>query len=156
VQLWRLIKAKYASTAFDGEGARIYGARWNSPGTRVAYAADNSALAVLEVLVHLKSYGILSSYSMVTATIPERLVEDIDKSSLPVDWNSSPVPPQVQAIGDDWIRTGASLALRVPSAIVPGSNNVLINPEHLDFAHFSIEATEPFAFDLRLLRPRAG
>ena len=152
MQLWRLIKTKYASTAFDGEGARIYGARWNSPGTRVAYAADNSALAVLEVLVHLKSGAILSSYSLVTATIPDGLVEVIDKLILPVDWNSSPVPPKVQAIGDLWIRSGTSLALRVPSAIVPGSNNVLINPQHPDIAYFAVDAIEPFAFDARLLR----
>jgi len=155
VRLWRLIKTKYASTAFDGEGARIFGARWNSPGTRVAYAADNSALAVLEVLVHLKTGGILSSYSLVTATIPDGKVEDIDKSILPVDWNSSPVPPKVQAIGDRWMTSGTSLAFRVPSAIVPGSNNILINPQHPDFAHFAVEAIEPFAFDLRLLRSRA-
>ena len=152
MQLWRLIKTKYASTAFDGEGARIYGARWNSPGTRVTYAADNSALAVLEVLVHLTSGAILSSYSLVMATIPDGLAEDIDKSILPVGWNSSPVPPQVQAIGDRWIKSGASLSLRVPSAIVPGSSNVLINPEHPDFCYFSVDAMDPFAFDARLLR----
>jgi len=155
MQLWRLIKTRYASTAFDGEGARIHGARWTSPGTRVAYVADNSALAVLEVLVHLKNGASLSSYTLVTATIPDGLVEDFDKSSLPVDWNSSPVPPKVQAIGDDWRSSGTSLALRVPSAIVQGCNNVLINPQHPDFAHFAVDAIDPFVFDSRPLRPPA-
>ena len=152
MRLWRLIKTKYAATAFDGEGARMYGARWNSPGTRVAYAADNSALAVLEILVHLTSGAILSSYSLVSATIPDGFVKDIRKLTLPVNWNSSPAPPRVQSIGDQWIRSRASLALRVPSAIVSGSSNILINPEHPDFTHFVVDGIEPFAFDSRLLR----
>ena len=153
MRLWRLIKTKYASTAFDGEGARLHGARWNSPGTRVAYASSNSALAVLEVLVQMTGAGgILPGYSLVTATLPDDLVEHMSAADIPVDWDSSPVPPEVQAIGDAWIRSGRSLALRVPSAIVEGSHNILINPEHADFAQLVVESSVPFAFDPRLLR----
>jgi RES domain-containing protein len=149
--LWRLVKTRYASTAFDGEGARLHGARWNSPGTRVAYASSNSALAVLEVLVHMTGGGILPAYSLVTATLPDALVDTLPPSELPSNWASSPVPPEVQAIGDAWIRSGRSVALRVPSAIVHGSYNVLLNPAHADFARFAIEYSEPFGFDPRLL-----
>lgn len=152
MRLWRLVKKKYASTAFDGEGGRRYGARWNSPGMRVAYASDSSALAVLEILVHLKDGEILPSYSLIAATIPDFLVDDVNPSSVPPAWNSSPVPPAVQAIGDEWIRSGRSLALRVPSAIVEGSSNVLINPGHPDFASFSVDRIEPFDFDSSLFR----
>lgn len=153
MRLWRLVKTKFASTAFDGEGARLHGGRWNSPGTRVAYAASNSALAVLEVLVHMTGGGgILPGYSLITATIPDSLVEDMPAADIPVGWDSSPVPPEAQAIGDAWIRSGRSLALRVPSAVVEGSYDILINPEHSDFARFVIESSVPFAFDPRLLR----
>jgi RES domain-containing protein len=152
MRLWRLVKTKYASTAFDGEGARLYGARWNSPGTRIAYASSNSALAVLEVLVHLTGGGILPAYSLITATLPETLVEVLLSSDLPKNWASSPVPPESQAIGDAWVRSGRSLALRVPNAVVQGSYNILINPEHADFAQFTLESSEPFGFDPRLLR----
>ena len=153
MRLWRLVKTKYASTAFDGEGARLHGARWTSPGTRVAYASSNSALAVVEVLVHMTGAGgILPGYSLVTATLPDDLVEDMPAADLPVDWDSSPVPPQVQAIGDAWIRSGRSPALRVPSAVVEGSYNILINPEHSDFAQLVVESSVPFALDPRLLR----
>jgi len=152
MQLWRLVKTKYATTAFDGEGARLHGARWNSVGIRVAYSADSSALAVLEVLVHLKNETILPSYSLVTGRLPDALVEDIDESSLPADWNASPVPPSVQAIGNAWIRSGRSAALKVPSAIVQGGYSILINPNHSDFAQFIVEAMAPFSFDSRLLR----
>lgn len=152
MQVWRLVKMKYASSAFDGEGARLYGARWSSVGTRVAYASSNSALAVLEVLVHLEDVTVLPSYSLITATIPDGLVEEIDVPTLPAGWNSWPVLPEVQAIGDKWIRSGRALALRVPSAVVRGSSNLLINPDHPDFARFRVDAVEPFAFDPRLRR----
>jgi RES domain-containing protein len=152
MQLWRLVKTRHAAAAFDGEGARLHGARWNSPGTRVAYASSNSALAVLEVLVHMTAGAALPGYSLVTATLPDSLVEDLPASDLPRSWRSSPVPPEVQAVGDAWIRSGRSVGLRVPSAIVPGNSNILINPEHPDFARFAVESYEPFSFDPRLLR----
>ncbi len=152
MRLWRLVKTKYADTAFNGEGARLHGGRWNSPGTRVAYASDSSALAVLEVLVNLKDESLLSSYSLITATIPDTHVETLGQNALPKEWSSSPVLPSVQAIGDRWVRKNGSLALLVPSAIVEASNNILINPEHPDLHRFEIAAVDRFRFDERLLR----
>lgn len=152
MRLWRLVKTKYADTAFDGEGARLHGGRWNSPGTIVAYGSDSSALAVLEVLVNLKDDSVLSSYSLVTVTIPDKLVETLDHRALPPNWNSSPVPPAVQAVGDKWAKNKASLALRVPSAIVEASDNILINPGHPDFHRFQISSVNKYRFDEGLLR----
>ena len=152
MQLWRLVKTRYAATAFDGEGARLYGGRWNSPGTRVAYASSNSALAVLEVLVHMRAGSVLPGYSLVRVNVPDPLVEEIPVSDLPTNWSVSPVPPEVQSIGDTWARSGRALALTVPSAIVPGSFNVLINPDHPAFAELTVESIEPFSFDHRLMR----
>ncbi len=152
MRLWRLVKTRYADTAFDGEGARLQGGRWNSPGTIVAYASDSSALAVLEVLVNLKDDSVLSSYSLVTATIPEKLVHTLDHRILPPKWNSSPVPPAVQAVGDKWAKKKASLVLKVPSAIVEASNNILINPGHRDFHRFQVTSVDKYRFNERLLR----
>ena len=151
MQLWRLIKTKYATTAFNGEGARIYGARWNSPGTRVAYASSNSALAVLEILVHLRNASVLPAYSLIAATLPDAAIETLPALALPENWRASPVPSELQAIGDEWIRSGRSLALAVPSAVVQGGSNMLINPTHPDFVQFSVDSVEPFGFDPRLL-----
>jgi RES domain-containing protein len=152
MQLWRLVKTRYAATAFDGEGARIYGGRWNSPGTRVAYASSNSALAVLEVFVHMAAGSVLPGYSLIRAHVPDSLVEELPASELPTNWRAFPVPPEVQAIGDAWVRSGRALALRVPSAIVEGSYNVLINPQHARFSQLVVESVQPFGFDPRLVR----
>lgn len=152
MQVWRLVKTKYARTAFDGEGARLYGARWSSVGTRVAYAASNSALAVLEVLVHLENVDVLDSYSLIRASLPDALITALEPARLPVGWNLWPAPPAVQAVGDAWILANESLALEVPSVIVPGGTNLLINPAHKDFAKFQVERTERFRFDPRVVR----
>ena len=152
MHVWRLVKPRYAPSAFDGEGARLYGARWNSAGVRVAYASSDAALAVLEVFVHLKDTAALPSYSLVSASIPDRLIQDQDPSLLPKAWNASPVPPAVQAIGDDWIRSGNALALRVPSVLVPSGTNLLINPDHRDFTQMKFESIEPYRVDSSFIR----
>ena len=151
MQVWRLTKTKYASTAFDGEGARLYGARWSSAGTRVAYAASNSALAVLEVLVHVENVDVLASYSLIQASVPDALVQTLDPAQLPNGWNRWPVPPAAQAVGDAWTLANESLALQVPSAIVPGGSNLLINPAHKDYGQLVVERIERFRFDPRLV-----
>lgn len=152
MRVWRLTKTRYVATAFDGEGARLYGARWNNPGTRVAYASSNSALAVLEVLVHLPGGGSLPGYSLIGATIPDALVENLAPSRLPKDWNVSPVPASAQAVGDEWISSQRSLALLVPSVIVAEGYNVLINPAHPDSAQLESDFIEPYDLDRRLVR----
>jgi RES domain-containing protein len=151
MRVWRLVKIKFAPTAYDGEGPRLYGGRWNSAGTRVAYASSSSALALLEVLVHLENPAPLPSYSMVIASIPDDSIEDYDIAALPTNWSDSPVPPETQAIGDEWARSGRSLALRVPSAVVTHATNLIIRPDHSDFGKITIESADPFTFDPRLI-----
>jgi RES domain-containing protein len=152
ITAWRLVKSRHAAAAFDGEGAQLHGGRWNSPGTRVAYASDSIALAALEVLAHLQSTAVLEAYSLATIRFPEDRVEVLEKASLPVRWRQFPTPPENQAIGDRWVAEGRSLILRVPSAIIPSASNVLINPSHPDFSKVVIGRPERFAFDPRLLK----
>jgi RES domain-containing protein len=153
VHAWRLVKTRHAATAFDGKGAMLYGARWNSRGVRVAYASDSEALAILEVFVHLKSWTVLASYSVVSLRIPKHLIEELPASLLPPRWRDSPPPPDLQAIGDRWAKAGRSAVLRVPSVVIPSSRNFLLNPEHPDFARIAMDPAEPFHPDPRLLKP---
>jgi RES domain-containing protein len=80
------------------------------------------------------------------------MIEDLAPALLPKDWNVSPIPPSVQLLGDEWIKTGRALALRVPSVIVDGGFNILINPEHTGFALVKIDSVSVYDFDPRLRR----
>ncbi len=102
--------------AFSGEGARLYGGRWNSPGTAMVYTAQSQSLAVLEVLVHLDSPELLKRYLLFEVAIDLSCVGELDLSSLPRNWKPIRTPAKVQAMGDDWVagRRQPYCACRVP------------------------------------------
>ena len=149
---WRIVKAQYQAAAFDGDGARRFGGRWNSRGLPVVYAAATPALAALELLVHLGNSAALVSYVTIACTFDETLVLRVDRHRLAKDWRSSPAPPELALVGDAWLKDGTSAVLEVPSAIIPAESNYLLNPRHADFASIDIGRAQPFEFDLRLLR----
>lgn len=147
---WRIVKSKHKDDAFSGEGARLYGGRWNSPGTAVVYAAESESLAVLELLVHLDATEMLGSYSVIPVEFAEELVQTVDPSELPEDWRRYPSPVENKALGDVWVSTQESLVLALPSAVVDSERIFLINPEHRDFSQLVIGQARPFALDERL------
>jgi RES domain-containing protein len=146
---WRLTKTKYLAAAWDGEGAKRAGGRWNSPGTAVVYVSGSLSLALVEVLVHL-SPEILPAFSAIPVAFDESLVTV--PARIPDGWRESPPPPATQAIGDLWVAAGTSVVLRVPSVIVPGESNFLLNPGHPDFRRLRIGDAASFPFDARLVR----
>jgi RES domain-containing protein len=147
---WRIVKTARLATAFDGEGARLHGGRWNSPGTALVYTAESQALAALELLVHLQSSQLLLSFSAVPASFDGRSVEALDPGRLPRGWRRYPAPPALQQIGDRWAAELRSAVLQVPSAIVPDERNFLLNPAHPDFKKIRIGPPAPFEYDARL------
>lgn len=149
---WRITKEKHAKSAFSGDGARLYGGRWNSPGTSIIYTAQTQSLAVLEVLVHLDSPELLSKYLLFEVVIDASWTEVLDLSHLPRDWKADPAPASVQAIGDAWASAARSAVLRVPSALVPAESSFLLNPRHPDFGKLRIGKGIPFQFDPRFAR----
>jgi RES domain-containing protein len=152
MKAWRITKQKHARTAFSGEGARQYGGRWNSPGVPMVYVAESQSLAVLEMLVHLDAPALLEKYVFLEVEFDASLVTDLDRPSLPKNWQSDPVPEAIQAIGDRGVLSGDSAVLRVPSVLVPGESNFLLNPRHADFGKISISRPQVFSFDPRLAR----
>jgi RES domain-containing protein len=150
VTLWRITKTRYAGSAFDGEGARLYGGRWSSVGVRVAYASESIALACLEVMVGLQNSKLLPSYSLISARVGEADVEVYPKTGLPANWRNHPPTADAQAIGDRWVAEQRSLVLRLPSVIIEAESNFLLNPAHPRFGSVTISAPAPFAFDPRL------
>ena len=148
---WRIVKTKYAASAFDGEGARLYGGRWTSPNRRVIYAASTLALATLELVVHLDQTEPLAAYSVFKLGIPGELVANAGSESLPRDWRAFPAPPILCKVGDDWLDAAAKAVLRVPSAVVGVEHNYLLNPVHRDFGRITIGPIQPYPVDERLL-----
>ncbi len=148
---WRIVKSRYAAAAFDGEGARLYGGRWNSPGTRIVYTSSTISLGVLEVLVHLQKASLLSSYSLISARFDDAIVQRLASSMLPDGWRAYPAPSELQRIGDEWVWSQRSAVVEVPSVIVERESNYLLNPAHPDFSSVVIDEPEPFTFDERLL-----
>jgi RES domain-containing protein len=147
---WRLVKARHARTAFDGEGARLHGGRWNSPGVRMVYTAESPSLAVLEVLVHLQATAPLAGYVLIEVRLPEGLVEILSRP--PADWRRMPAPASTRRVGDAWAASGRSAALAVPSVVTPQERLLLLNPAHPDFSRVEIGAARAHVLDPRLGR----
>jgi len=126
----------------DGEGPRLIGSRWNSPGSPVVYTASCGALAALEYLAHAAELpvGMILKWIEVPDTLP---IEKID--SLPADFKV------FRQIGDEWLKQMSTAVLRVPSVLVPRQSNLLLNPAHTLFPAIKVVDQAPFAFDSRLL-----
>lgn len=126
--------------------------RWNSRGRRMVYTSQSRALAALETLVHLERPQLLETeYVIIPASVPDELVESVDPTTLSVGWNSLIDLRGTQKIGDAWLEGGRSVALRVPTALIPGEFNVLLSPDHPDWASVNVGEPELFSFDLRLV-----
>ena len=150
IHAWRVVKAKHAAHALDGEGARLYGGRWTSKGIRVVYASQTLSLAVLEILVHLQSSSPLAAYVFYEIDFSESLVQDLPLVDLPENWRTFPAPAELQQFGDDWVRSGTAAVLRVPSAVLHEEYNYLINPEHQDFPQIVFRGPTSLEPDSRL------
>ncbi|MFY9675211.1 MAG: RES domain-containing protein [Terriglobales bacterium] len=152
MKLWRICRAIHAAGAFSGDGARLFGGRWNSPGVKVVYASSSLALAAIETFVHLEPNLRPDDLVSIEAEIPAGVhVERLDLHSLPRRWHESR-DDTLRSKGDHWVRSGKAVALLVPSAAIRGEWNLLINPEHADFRKLKIEKPTAFEFDLRMFR----
>ena len=147
---WRMTKRKHARTAFSGEGARQFGGRWNHPGVPMVYAAETRSLAALEILVHLGSAELLEKYVLFEVGIDEALITRVEADKLPKNWKANPPPEKLRALGDEWILSVSSVVLQVPSALIPGESNFLLNPRHPDFSRLRLGKPVSFDFDPRL------
>jgi len=139
---YRLVKTRRAATAFDGEGAKLYGGRWNSIGNACVYLAESESLAILEVLVHLTSSSALEDWSLFRVKIPSGNLLRLKKSDLPADWNADPHTTATQTIGDDWLATNSSAGLIVPSTIAQRDSNIILNPGNKTFTGIVSTAIE--------------
>jgi len=148
---WRIVRAARANSAFNGEGARLYGGRWNSRGTAVVYVSEHESLAALELFVHLTPLSANGRYLSFRLEWEDKLTEHFPFKNLPPNWNVEPPTFRTMEIGDKWVRSGKSVALAVPSVLSTSEMNFLLNPKHADFKRIKISQPIEYRFDSRLL-----
>jgi RES domain-containing protein len=150
--VWRITRHKHADTAFSGIGAQKDGGRFNSAGTAVVYTSDSYALALFEARVHVPTFRGMRDRVVIEAEVDNSLVAIIDEADLPSDWQDRPPATSTQRLGDEWVASERSAVLRVPSVVVPGHANYILNPAHPDFDQIVIGAPRPVKLDPRLLK----
>ena len=146
--LWRISK----HSTLDGGGGLSTAARWHTQGRAIVYLAESPAGALLEVLVHLElpPNAYPGHYGLLKSEAPESVsVRTVEASRLSPNWFRDMIA--TRTIGDEWLASKATLLLRVPSAIVPETFNVLLNPEHPDAGRIRILWHEEYPWDSRLL-----
>lgn len=148
----RITKSRHRDTAFSGEGARLYGGRWNDKGHPAVYLADSIALAQLEILVHLKSEDSLKDYVLLEVDVPDTLIAYLDDEDYPQDWNDLEPQASTKDIGTAFLEQQSAVALVIRSSVVPQQFNALFNPEHPEAKAVSAAARAiPMDFDPRLV-----
>jgi len=146
---FRIVKRRHAKQAFTGEGAKLAGGRWNSPGQRAVYLSSTLSLAAMETFVHLGEDAARLDYVYFEIAIPDT-VHIRPLTFKPRGWREEPPGPTSQRVGDRWLRANASALLEVPSVIIPTETNLVLNPAHRDARKLRIRAFRPFQFDSRM------
>lgn len=152
MELFRLSKEEH-STSLSGIGSAMYPGRWNTKGVEIIYTSTSRALAMAEVLANLYAKTIPENYLMMTIYVPDYTsISVIQQSSLPKGWDANVPNMSSKLIGNKFISDNNYCLLKIPSAAVSGDFNILINPNHNEFANIKIIDKTPFVFDERLLK----
>ena len=146
---FRIVKRRHAKHAFNGEGARLAGGRWNSPGQRAVYLSTTLSLAAMEIFVHLGEDAARLEYVYFDVAIPAS-VSILTLTHRPKGWRSEPPANASMRVGVRWLKAGKSALLEVPSAVIPSEMNLLLNPLHSDAAKLRIGTARVFHFDPRM------
>lgn len=147
--IYRLTTSEFAGD-LSGEGAKIYGGRWNPVGFAALYISEFISLSILEILVRADKFTSPDAYTLLNIQIPENSVANIELKKLKDGWQNH--IEYTRSIGEDFLKANQTLVLKVPSAIVPQEHNFLINPQHKDFKKVKIISTELLELDKRLLQ----
>jgi RES domain-containing protein len=146
---FRIIKRRYAKQAFNGEGARLAGGRWNNPGQRAVYLSSMLSLAAMETFVHLGEDAARLAYVYFEVEIPD-MVSIATLARRPKGWRNEPPVSASMDAGDRWLKMGKTALLEVPSALIPSETNLILNPLHPGSGKLRIGAAQAFHFDPRM------
>lgn len=150
MKVYRIGKCNYIND-LSGGGAAMYSGRWHSKGTHILYTAASASLALVESVVHISNIQAFD-FCMICLEIPENSIEKINLEQLPANWFENPSADILKMTGDTFISANKSLALQIPSAIVPEENNYLLNPLHTLFNKVKIVFQRNIVIDERLIK----
>ena len=151
MKLYRISKCDFIHD-LSGNGAFLYGGRWNSEGKTMLYTSSSIALCMLEALVHSTNNLLPISLCLLTLSLDEKLISKIPTQQLPQDWNHYPYQEKTKKLGDNFLGEQKYIGLQVPSAVIELEFNILLNPSHLDFnKNVKVVGYEKIAFDKRLI-----
>ena len=137
----------------SGQGAKMYGGRWNSVGNAMLYTSYSPSLAMLEFTCNASGIAKTIQTSLLTLKLDSKVkIEIITLNDLPANWQQVPSPDSLKVIGNNWLKSNKTLALKVPSAIMPLESNLLINSIHKDFFKLEIENFVDMNIDSRILK----
>jgi RES domain-containing protein len=156
MKVWRICRKQYASSALSGVGSLYAPGRWNSLGVPMVYASTSLALSALEVFVHVRTQDEPLDLVSLCADVPLDMdAFETGKNritrELPELWRFEDVR-ETRRLGDAWTASQASVALVIPSVVIDGEWNVLLNPTHPDSKKIKVIQMKPFRFDARMFR----
>ena len=147
--VYRVGKTKYAID-LKGEGARLFGGRWNNKMVGCLYTSESRALAVLEYTVNINIDDIPRALSISAIEIPDGPIKILSEADLPGDWNLSPAPSSTKDFGSKLLISAAEPIIRIPSTVIREEFNYLLNPLHADSRKFRIVDIKDFVYDVRI------
>ena len=151
MELFRITQQKYAED-LSGNGARLFGGRWNSEGLFAVYTSSSRSLALLETLAHTPAKMMQERiYILVILSVPEAVkLEEIDREKLTAGWDAPDTRPLTKKLGDQFLRSKSGLLLSVPSVLMPEENNYILNPLHPQIKKVKLVYKRRIHFDSRL------
>ncbi|MEI6086259.1 MAG: RES family NAD+ phosphorylase [Bacteroidota bacterium] len=147
--VYRVGKTKHAND-LSGEGARLFGGRWNHQLIPCIYASATRALAILEYSVNVGIEEMTHLLSITSLEVPEKLIKELETGELPADWKAIPAPSSTKNIGTEFLRALSSPILKVPSAIIEEEFNYVLNPFHKESSRFKIVSIKEIEYDVRI------
>lgn len=149
LRLWRIVTGSHP--IWSGEGARLFGQRWNPPGLPAIYTGTSFAICLVEILVHANRRTPPSAARYVEAVVPEDVSRETFDPDLHAGWDDPLDTSVAQAFGRAWIQERRSTLLLVPSVVTGGRDgNAVVNPDHPDAARISVGPETPVTLDPRL------
>ncbi|WP_340198568.1 RES family NAD+ phosphorylase [Ascidiimonas sp. W6] len=148
MDVFRISQTRYADK-LSASGAPN---RWNKDNEYVIYTSQSRALCTLEMVAHRNARMKKLDYQLLRISVPSDKKYYLEvEASLPKDWRLLKHYSQLQTIGSDWYREKKYLILKVPSVLIPGEYNYVINTNHPNFSKVRIASNSPFIWDQRLL-----